>query len=346
MNKEQFLRRLKRLLHPLPEEERERLLQYYREILEDKIEEGVPEQEAVGGLGDPRVLAGKILSENPARRRMSGGKIAAVAVVSILGVFVVAGAALAALGYTSQKPAASVSSVTAAETKQYAVGAKGIFSVRVDAENKEIDVEPSASGRITVDYCPAADQQYSFSCESGTLTVTSRDRSGGKKFADFFYRKVPDPAGRITLRVPGDFSGSLALNTQNGAISAENLKKLTEFSCDDSNSAIRVSGCTVKSLQVQSTNAAISFSKVSASEKLSATTENAVISLDGISAPEIALKTTNAMISGMILGREEDYSIDSHTVNGVNNLKSRAGGPKRLTVKTVNAVINIRFQAD
>jgi uncharacterized membrane protein len=91
MNKEQFLAALRRLLRELPTDELERILEYYREMIEDKVENGQTEEEAVRGLGDIRALAQKILAENPNRRPRNVGKIVLIAVLSLLGVFVVAG---------------------------------------------------------------------------------------------------------------------------------------------------------------------------------------------------------------------------------------------------------------
>lgn len=51
MSKEQFLRMLHSLLKDLPEDELERIIGYYREMIEDKVESGQTEQQAVAGLG-------------------------------------------------------------------------------------------------------------------------------------------------------------------------------------------------------------------------------------------------------------------------------------------------------
>jgi hypothetical protein len=90
MNKEQFLKKLRRMIRALPPDELERILAYYREMIEDKVENGQAEEEAVDDLGDIRDLARKILSENPNRRPKNIGKIVAIAVLSLFGVVLVA----------------------------------------------------------------------------------------------------------------------------------------------------------------------------------------------------------------------------------------------------------------
>jgi hypothetical protein len=85
------------------------------------------------------------------------------------------------------------------------------------------------------------------------------------------------------------------------------------------------------------------MTNVNAQESLEALTKNAKISLNSITSPNITLKTENGIIGGKITGREEDYAIDSSTTNGVNNLRNRSDGNKKLTVTTTNAIINISF---
>ena len=92
MSKEEFLRALGAALSGLPEKEREEHLHFYSEMLEDKIEDGIPESEAVAEIGSPDKVAEQILSEisffriakekiKP-KRRLSAWEIALVALGS------------------------------------------------------------------------------------------------------------------------------------------------------------------------------------------------------------------------------------------------------------------------
>ena len=57
MTKQLFLDELKKLTGALTEQERARLMEYYSEMIDDRMEEGVPEEEAVAALGDPADIA-------------------------------------------------------------------------------------------------------------------------------------------------------------------------------------------------------------------------------------------------------------------------------------------------
>ena len=51
MNKQEFLDRLRKGLSGLPQAEREERLLFYSEMIDDRMEEGLTEEEAVAALG-------------------------------------------------------------------------------------------------------------------------------------------------------------------------------------------------------------------------------------------------------------------------------------------------------
>ena len=65
MKKTEFLQELSLDILGLPQEDVERWLEYYTEMLEDRIEDGMSEEEAVTSLGDPKAIARQILAQTP-----------------------------------------------------------------------------------------------------------------------------------------------------------------------------------------------------------------------------------------------------------------------------------------
>ena len=65
MNKSEFLDNLGDRIHLLPEDDIQKSLEYYGEIIDDCIEDGVPENEAVARLGNMDEIVSQILSEVP-----------------------------------------------------------------------------------------------------------------------------------------------------------------------------------------------------------------------------------------------------------------------------------------
>lgn len=76
MTKQLFLNELSAALHGLPREERYRTLRYYDELIDDRMEDGQSEEEAVSGLGEPEQVAREILGEEePAVSTGTGRKV-------------------------------------------------------------------------------------------------------------------------------------------------------------------------------------------------------------------------------------------------------------------------------
>lgn len=64
MSKKEFLKDLKRALSTLPRSERKERISFYSEIIDDKIEEGIPEDAAIKEVGLVSEIAQKIITEN------------------------------------------------------------------------------------------------------------------------------------------------------------------------------------------------------------------------------------------------------------------------------------------
>lgn len=76
MNKYEFLAQLCKELQEIPEADARASCDYYAEMIDDRMEEGLSEEEAVAAVGDVKQIARNILAETPAEqkqpRRISG----------------------------------------------------------------------------------------------------------------------------------------------------------------------------------------------------------------------------------------------------------------------------------
>ena len=89
MTKKEFLSALSRGLSGLPRREREERVSFYREMIDDRIEEGMPEPDAVASVGTVEGTVSQILAERPAvvseTPKKSGGGRVWVIVLLVLG---------------------------------------------------------------------------------------------------------------------------------------------------------------------------------------------------------------------------------------------------------------------
>ena len=65
MNKEQFLAAIRARLNTLPPNDVETSLDYYREMIDDRMEDGLSEEEAVAAMGSVDDIAAQILMNTP-----------------------------------------------------------------------------------------------------------------------------------------------------------------------------------------------------------------------------------------------------------------------------------------
>jgi len=65
MTKLQFLLSLNQKLSGLPQDEVEERLNFYAEMIEDRMEEGIPEEDAVAAVGDVDQIAARITADIP-----------------------------------------------------------------------------------------------------------------------------------------------------------------------------------------------------------------------------------------------------------------------------------------
>ncbi len=74
MDKNTFLLQLQKRLKGLPEEDIQRTIEYYREMIEDRMEEGLSEEEAVADMGAVEEIAEPLMLQK-SRRKMKAWEI-------------------------------------------------------------------------------------------------------------------------------------------------------------------------------------------------------------------------------------------------------------------------------
>ncbi len=344
MNKELYLKKLRSLIRVLPNDERRRVIDFYREIIEDKIESGQTESQAVAELGDVYTLAQKILTENPNRKRHDGNRIAGIAVASIFGVMIVASIVANALNIVNFRSAADTYSknvsgqADAGSEKTDTAAVSQIKYIYVDAENKQIEVKRGAGDEITMAYQTDKAQNYTFSTKDGVMKLVNRYHYGLNLFNFFSWNNH----NHITVTVPQSFAGEVYLNSSNGSVLVNDMEQVSKLTCDTSNGSIRLNNVHADSVIADTSNAQIELTQVT-SPNVNANSSNGRITLKDLASPDVTLDTSNAAIKGNILGAEQDYNIHTSTSNGSCSPSSRSGGTKKLAATTSNGSIDLVF---
>ena len=92
MNKQEFVERLRKGLSGLPQDDIEERLTFYSEMIDDRMEEGLSEEEAVGEIGSVDEIVAQVVAETPLariakerirpKRRLGAGEILLLALSS------------------------------------------------------------------------------------------------------------------------------------------------------------------------------------------------------------------------------------------------------------------------
>ena len=346
MNQEMYFRKLKRRIKSLPDNERRTILDFYHEIIQDKIENGESEAQAVAELGDVNVLAQKILIENVNRKPVDVGKTVGIVLASFFGVAYVAMLTVAIFGAATFSGKVATSATTtvnqeAKGNKAFTAPSSGINSICIEAENKAVNVIATDSDKITIDYVENKDEEYTIANENGTLTMTNQSKWQGS--FSFNFNWGDDNHDKITIQIPKEYAKDISISTTNSVIRITDFSNLGDLSCKTTNSVITMGNINAKNIDIGTQNAAITLDDTKASDKLSAETKNGKISLKNISAQNIDLQTKNGIIGGTIYGAKSDYTIKTRTTNAISNIQNQTGGSKQLTAETTNAIISIDF---
>ena len=246
--------------------------------------------------------------------------------------------------------------------KSYEVSKDEVNGLEVDLSNTAISILPSNDDKIHITYFENNELSYKFNVKSNrVLSITdSYDRNilnmfGISLTAEEIYCEILLPTehfdkidiktsnAKITIEdliVPGD----LTLKASNESISLTNVTASEDIKVTTSNASIKGKNIIGDSVDFKTSNARIEADNVSAVDKLLLQTSNSSIVVDDVIAGNrIELKTSNARISGTIRDAMDNYSIESSTSNGRNNLPNTNSGNKKLVVRTSNSNIDIEF---
>ena len=209
MTKREYLEKLARGLRPLPKEERRRQLDYYEEMLSDRMDEGLDEADAVAAMDPPETVIDRVLREyvasgRPLRRHHVGLWIG----LGVVLMFVLLTAAVLLVNYADRQSgstwqfpifqqAAGDSASTSASASldlpyhaEYTVPAEGITELDLSWTSGDVTVQPWSGDSIRLEEDSEVelteDYRLLYTVEGGELKV----RFDGQPNRNVTWRKV------------------------------------------------------------------------------------------------------------------------------------------------------------
>lgn len=362
MNKAEFLSALENALTALRPEDRQQVLDYYAEMIEDGVENGMSEEAVIEQFDAPEQIAAQLCAEygtlqnvSPARKR------------------------------GAEQP--------------WEYGPEGpVHTAAIRLHDVRVRVVPSPDGRLRVRFSPIEGEEVTTQEANGVFQFIHKPTL----FSTNGWFVIFTGLREAVVELPQGFAGTVCVKTSNAGIHADDLTLEGELQLVTGNSSILVQRCQLETLRAKTSNSIISVTDVTGTVCETATknahitvercafdrltgqtkngsvrlsdahsrrcdfitsnasmtvragrftegcemrTSNGSIRVDALEAPDIVLETSNASIKGNVLGAEDDYAVTSHTSNANNLLRDTSGmnRPCRLRAVTSNGKIDICF---
>ena len=356
MTKQEYLNQLQQALAFLDDEARDAAVDFYTEMLEDRLENCPNEAQAVAEMETADSIAARLRAEN-ARR---------------------------------EAPVSNPDSAKGEyEKKTLSCPAAALTAIRLRAQNKPIIINPCEGDAVTLTYYTNRYDPYTAGVEDGVLYLRPEKSSEGGALRTFGFHfslfgfSFSQESMDVTLSMPKDLLVDLTAETSNDGVELAGFTALCDVTLRSSNARIDVRNVECKSLLAktsnsrvileslhgrrfvsgETSNARLCASQVCSDGDLTLTTSNARVEaqqahaagkvtirssngslrVEDVNGAAVSLRTSNAAISGTLPGAMRDWAIESKTSNGHNSLPKSQPGEKPLEVQTSNAGIKLGF---
>ncbi len=334
MKREEYLGKLKLTLQQNDFQQVEEAIAYFDEMLQDRMaDDGLAEDDAVSTMEEPEQVAAR-LKESPEEERE-----------------------------------AEKTPVSGAETpfdgiRTIRVRVDQARFIRVRDRNTRLIVRGGAGNEIVIRHPETERIRYTFSLEDGRLSLLREPLE--LSFRMFSFDILSREMREVTLELPEDLAAELDLRTSNAKLTLEGFGCWGQIAAATSNASLVARDVQAKRMELSAGNGALNLSRLRVRQDLKASTSNGKITAEDVKAPQsltlktsngsivvsgldsgdITLLTSNGAVKGSLPGKPEDYAITSATSNGRSSLpRERAGGSRKLSVRTSNGSIGLDFDA-
>lgn len=335
MKREEFLRQLAAALVSLSDAERACVIDYYREMICDGVENGKDEEELIAGFGNPREIAAQILKES--REGFQEHEVPA------------------------ESPQAGSAGAARAAPEESVYPARGaVHTVVVAAQNTAVELRPVQGGPVTVRFTPGTNDHVEVYEQGGVFSFRQT-----MTFSVFHWRDLFSRPRRICVDIPASFAGEIRASTGNARLRAAGLGSLRAMTLSTSNGHLSAEGFRCENLRARTSNGALelrgmrggactaqtSNGRATAEgcvfrDALSLRSSNGAVCAQDVESDHIEFTTSNGSVSAVIRGDMREYAVRSRTSNASNTLPPELvypGQKKSLDVRTSNGRIDVRF---
>lgn len=361
MTRDAYIEQLSLMLSFLDEDARAAALTFYAEMLDDRIEDGMEEEEAVAAMDSVEEIAARLQKETkkeggngPLNEEFFtnlAGHVRGVVEDAIQGAgdlfknantVVNAAAGRAEDAFKAFRDEIKKNEEGGYDQHVFTCPAEEIHAISISAQDLPIRIFPGMDEQLTLTYYSCAEDPYTVSVQDGTLTLshTGDGLKKGFRFSRFNFGSVKmlwnQSSPTIELAIPADMLCDLSARTSNASLQVSSLQALCDTQLSTSNGRIAAEDLRCKSLTLQTSNARLSLTNVTSKTHLNGKTSNGRIEADSVhSQQEMQLTTSNGAIHASALSTQSPLSLI--TSNGTIEVSSL--NAPQITLRTSNGGI-------
>ena len=376
MNKAQFIEKLTALLSAQSEAERGQLIDYYTEMIDDRVEVGLTEEEAVAALGEPEALArdfspaeASLPEALPAAAADPGAEFVDAlrevrAYMRYADILIrrepLANGAAAQLQFSD--PGAFEYRVEGGVlvVTEKPEARRGLFSLDIAIGGMRLGSSPER--KFTLTLAETVPDQLIVETGSGDVTLTdvqARDLLALSSGSGDIELSRCGCGGRVDIATgSGDASGDhlnirddLKVKSASGDIALRHVR-VRNLRMNTASGDVEISGLDCESLSASGASGDLTLNDVESAATIACATTGGDIKLSHPIAPQIHLNSTSGDIRAELENRAGGYSLDAHTLVGSIRLPKRWTPPEgaaekaRLVARTTSGDIHVSIAQD
>ena len=320
MSKKSFLRQLSFRLLFMNREQKQSVLEYYSEMIDDYIEDGYSEEEAVKKLGDINDIVRNIKEASGEKQSIFDYPEKQFDID--MDIIDAVDFSLINRSFNIEKSEDDQIHLEYNENER--------DRIEIEIEDKKLIVKNIVESNNVINFMinnTIVPHITLFLPEHNNKIIIVNTKNGGIKVK-----------GVLNIK-------EATFNTTNGGININNIYVLEKLQVSTKNGGIKVQNTSANDINISTSNGGINLVNIDSNNDIVSKTSNGTIYFEHISSlKNIHLITSNSSIKGNIDDSMSNYSIETSTSNGKSNLPNKFGtGNKKLTAHTFNGSINIVF---
>lgn len=350
MKKEEFLYELRQRIQPIKESETEQIVTFFSESIDDRIENGISEEDAVADLGTIESIVETIaresdgnrvtISPNKLKKAYAPGEVSSIIIEDENTPVEISPSHTGEIKLAFYEHKKHTYTVTNENGILFVKGKYKPFSIFPHFDKVIIEI-PELTGSVSIKTTNATIRCQKIKADQLSLTTTN----GLISLEDAAVNNdITLKTGNARIETDSLTAANFTAKTTNGLVKVSSARISGAICVITTNAAISAADCNAASITCKASCGAVAVVNTSAEQLIDLLTTNSAINVEGIKCGStIKLNTSNGTIKGNIDDERAQYTVCSNTTNGSNMLGCSAGGSKNLNANTTNGSIRLQF---